>query len=329
MLSVAMVLAGLLLVFLLGPRVVLDAAEPQVAVPRPQQIAELADWVAQREGRVAALVEGAEARIQWADAAAPAPTALVFLYIHGYSATWRETAPVTERLARHFGANAFQMRLAGHGTGAAGLESHSASDWLYSVREAWEIAAQLGDRVIIVATSTGAPLAVWLSQLPAVDQRLHALLFMSPNFRVRNAMTRVLTWPWSRYWLTWVAGERHSWEPMNAEQARYWTTQSSIWPLQQMQAVVDWFQRQDLSRQRTPLALMYMRNDDVISPPAAVAGFEAWGAGQKTLIPVELDGDKVEHVFAGDITAPHRVAWTVAQFIGFLEELNAPSASKR
>jgi hypothetical protein len=39
------------------------------------------------------------------------------------------------------------------------------------------------------------------------------------------------------------------------------------------------------------------------------------------LIPVTLDGDQVEHVFVGDITAPHRVGWCVERFILFLSHV--------
>ena len=74
---------------------------------------------------------------------------------------------MTEHLATHFHANVVQGRVAGHGFHDKGMEE-PASAWLQSVRDQWDVACQLGDEVVIVACSTGAPLAVWLTQLPVI-----------------------------------------------------------------------------------------------------------------------------------------------------------------
>ena len=149
-------------------------------IPACEHLTDLATWLRERELAVGNVIPGAEACIQFANPIAPARTALAFVYVHGFSATWPETAPVTGRLAAAFGANVLQTRLAGHGTEPESLAT-PAEAWLTSLHEAWQIAGHLGDRVVIVATSTGAPLAIWLARLPGVADRLHALLFMSPN----------------------------------------------------------------------------------------------------------------------------------------------------
>ena len=43
---------------------------------------------------------------------------------------------------------------------------------------------------------------------------------------------------------------------------------------------------------------------------------------QKRLIQVAIDSESEEHVFVGDITAPHRVNWCVDEFTQFLKSLN-------
>ena len=41
-----------------------------------------------------------------------------------------------------------------------------AEEWLKSALDGWEIATQIGRNVIIIATSTGAPISVWLTSDP-------------------------------------------------------------------------------------------------------------------------------------------------------------------
>lgn len=313
----------LTLLFLLGPRPRLIARRPDVDVPTDLDLPALARWLSDREARVAGLVEGADARIQFANPGAPARTPLCFVYIHGFSATWPETAPVTERIAARFSANILQARLAGHGTVSDDMLT-PAEDWLVSMTETWELATQLGEKVVIVATSTGAPLSVWLASLAGVRDNLHALLFMSPNFGIRSRFDFLLMGPWSKYWLHFFIGKYREWEPANEAQARFWTYRYSTLALIEMQKVVTWARNQDLGRFLTPLAVMYMKNDPTIDPAAAIDAWERWGATHKALIPVTIDGEAPDHVFAGDITGPQRTDWCVARFIEFLDGLSTP-----
>ena len=70
-----------------------------------------------------------------------------------------------------------------------------------------------------------------------------------------------------------------------------------------------------------PLALMYMENDPTVDPNAARSGFRRWGSSHKELMPVEPEGDAVEHVFVGDALAPQRNDWVVTTFTRFLDPL--------
>jgi hypothetical protein len=145
---------------------------------------------------------------------------------------------------------------------------------------------------------------------------------MSPNFKIRSPLGFLLTWPWSKHWIGMIVGKEINLESENDDAAKFWTSTYSSLALIEMQKVVDWLARVDLSRQQIPLATMYMRNDSTISPKAAVKGHNKWGAKHKQLIPVELDGDAAEHVFVGHITAPARIDWCVDEFNKFLKSLN-------
>ncbi len=194
--------------------------------------------------------------------------------------------------------------------------------WLQSVIDAWTIAAKLGSKVVIVATSTGAPLAIWLAEQELTRDKIHAFLFMSPNFKIRSRFGFILTWPWSKYWIRGILGKEISWEPENEMAGKYWTSTYSTLSLIEMQKVLDWLSSVDFSRHQIPLATMYMKNDSNIYPKAAISGHNQWGSEQKQLIQVSIDGDSEEHVFVGNISAPHRIDWCVNEFIQFLKTLN-------
>ena len=159
--SIFAVFLVLLLVVLIVKRPRLQSTAPASTVPDNLSLTELDQWVKHSESNTLHIVDGAEAMIEFADSTAPIKTSVCFLYVHGFSASRQETAPVTSEIASHYDANVFHARLAGHGVGSAGMVT-SAESWLQSMVDAWKVAEYLGDEVVIVATSTGAPLTVWL-----------------------------------------------------------------------------------------------------------------------------------------------------------------------
>ena len=57
-------------------------------------------------------------------------TELALVYLHGFSASRQETAPLSEDLARQLGANLFVTRLSGHGRSPQAMGEPSVRDWL-------------------------------------------------------------------------------------------------------------------------------------------------------------------------------------------------------
>ncbi|MCB1693971.1 MAG: alpha/beta hydrolase [Pseudomonadales bacterium] len=317
-LFVAALLIVVVVVF--GPRPRLGEPPGDPNVPQVDDLTDLAAWLREKEASVPGLIDGADARVVFANPDTPAKTELCFVYIHGFSATWPETAPVTSRIAETFGANVLQARLAGHGVGHEPMTT-PAEAWLESMLETWRVARQLGNEIVLVATSTGAPLAIWLATRAETAGAIKAMLFMSPNFGIRSKFDFLLTMPWSRYWIHWFIGRVREWAPQSELEAKYWTWKYSTLSLIEMQKVVDWCNAQAARRFTWPLAMMYMKNDPTVDPAKAIRFFERWGGRTKALIPVTLDGEVAQHVFAGDITAPHRTDWAVQQFTTFLSRL--------
>lgn len=305
-------------IFWYAPRPRLDPKPPGSQVPASLGLAELGIWLTEHEASLDAVIEGTDARIEWANE--PVVTDLCFLYVHGFSATRQEIAPVTERIADHFNANVVYARLAGHGLSENSMQA-TAEQWLQSMVDSWDIASRLGKKVVVIATSTGAPLCVWLNEHIARPDQLHALIFLSPNFKVRSPFGFLLTWPWAERWVHYFIGKEHSWKPENEQVARYWTHRYSSKAIIEMQKVVDWVRKLKPTSSQPPLATFYMQDDPTINHQAAINFHKKWGAEHKALHPVDIDIDVPQHVFVGDISAPQRNDWCVEASIKFIQSL--------
>ena len=288
----------------------------------PLGLEELKQELYDSERRTPNLIPGTEATIDFANPSNPTKTDLVFMYVHGFSASWRETAPVAETLAKSFRANILQCRLAGHGTGPEGMKC-SAEDWLLSLDRQAQIAEQLGEKIVVIAVSTGAPLSVWLATHSAIKAKLACLLFMSPNFKIRPNLGFLLTGPVFSQLIKLLFGGRYrSWVPANEEQAKFWTTKQPMSALVEMQKVVDWANAQDLESLEIPLATLYMPNDPTINARAAMRTHKRFSNVKNELTAVAIDGDKPDHVFCGDICGEHRTQWTTEYLENFLTKLD-------
>ncbi|MCS6810762.1 MAG: hypothetical protein NZ694_05770, partial [Tepidimonas sp.] len=153
------------LLWLLGPRVAYGPDEPAARPQPPAELARLDAWLAAQEQAVAGLRPQAAKRVVWHGVAGQrTPWAVV--YLHGFTATRMETHPLAERVAQALGANLFETRLSGHGQPAEALREVRAQDWLADAVEAVRIGAMLGERVLVIGTSTGGTLGAWLALRP-------------------------------------------------------------------------------------------------------------------------------------------------------------------
>src|SRR6478752_7796492 len=117
-------------------------------------------YLSRREAAHAGVKPGLAKAVIWNDPTARHKTPLSLVYIHGFSASRKDIAPVIESLAGTLGANAFLTRLAAHGRAtSAEFATVTPQDWLNDAREALAIGRRVGDRVILIGTSTGALLA--------------------------------------------------------------------------------------------------------------------------------------------------------------------------
>lgn len=314
------IVLGLVVVLLivLGPR-------PRVALrwvvdELPVELGGLSDWLAETEQSRGDVTEGAEKHVRFANPNAPAKTPLVVLYLHGFSATRQELAPIPERVAEAIGANYYGARLTGHGLDSESLGKAQAGDWLKDTAEAWQIARSLGDRVIVISCSTGGTLSTWLAQQPSAQDALAAMVLFAPNFQPRHWASKLFGWPWSRYWMPWLAGQEYGREPEGELSGKYWTSSYPTRVLHQLQALVVAVRKSRLDAITAPSLFLYSEDDQVVNARYTDRVYEKWGSEIKERIRIDgVDGES-NHVFTGDIVAPHRTEDSIEQVLTFLKQ---------
>jgi alpha-beta hydrolase superfamily lysophospholipase len=301
-LAVAVIIACLAFTF---PR---DSVERGISFDPASLPDDLDGYLAGSEAAFTDITEGSAKRIVWAGVVG-AKTPLAIVYVHGFSATAEEIRPVPDNVAKAEGANLFFMRLAGHGRSGEAMATATAGDWVEDMAEAMAIGRRLGDRVVLVATSTGAPLAAIAAVDPALSEGLAGIVMVSPNFGLKSAAGMILDMPLARWWGPVVAGATRSFEPVNARHAAHWTVSYPTTALFPMAALVREGRGLDMSLAKVPLLLIYAEADQVIDPARIPAVAGAWGGPVAEEKLVMGDGDDpYHHVIAGDILSPGQTA---------------------
>jgi esterase/lipase len=304
------VAAGAALLVLLGPRPRVENrwVEPEIG-------ADVADWLAREEFGVPELKPGEAKSILWVDPAVRGRTPVALVYLHGFSADKHELEPVVSDLARQIGANTYFARLTGHGQDGEALAAATADDWLADAAEAVAVGERLGERTVIVASSTGATLALWAAVQPESVGRIDALVLVSPNLGLRDSRSEILLWPWGGLVARLLEGPERCFAPANETQARHWTTCYPTRALVPMMASVGVARSLDFSDVRAPTLVFYSERDEVVDPAATVRLL----GEHATLRDVSDSGDPAHHTLAGDILSPGTTDRMRAEIATFLE----------
>jgi hypothetical protein len=134
---------------------------------------------------------------------------------------------------------------------------------------------------------------------------------ISPNFRIRNALSAVLTFPVVRSWVPLLFGADRAWEPADALHAKWWTTRYPSTALLPMAALVKSTRQAGFSNVHTPALFLFADDDQVVdhTETRKVAG--RWG-GPVAIVNVTpgLGDDPNHHAIAGDIRSPGQTAFT-------------------
>ena len=262
------------------------------------------------------LIPDTESRIVWADGEARTSWSVVNL--HGFSATRQETAPLAETVASMLNANLYEARLTGHGRVEQPLAGVRAEDWLQDAADALASGAAIGDKIVVIGTSTGATLAAAMLD-HELAKHIDTLVMISPNFEPRDPDARWLTRPAGPLLARLAVGDTRCWEPHNELQARFWSTCYPTAAAVEMMRLVDRANRLLPASIPQRLLMFYSRSDMVISPQAALEIFDATASPQKAALEITDSGDPSQHVLAGDILSPATTRSMAEAIAGFIE----------
>jgi len=286
--------------YIFGPRV---PTETSITFDPAAIGSDPASYLATTESTVANIRPGLAKEIVWAYPASRAKTPLAIVYIHGFSASKGEIRPVPDRVAAALGANLYYTRLTGHGQDNAAMGAATVNAWVNDTAEALAIGRAIGEKVIVIATSTGGSLAAWAVAQPALARDVAAVVLISPNFGVQAKGASLLTGPWGEQLAELIIGKERSFEPANDLQRQLWTWRYPTRATLPMAATVALAAGQSYAKVTAPALFIVSDGDKVIQPEAAKTVAARWGAPHQ-LMAVDNPGDPSNHVLAGDAFSP-------------------------
>lgn len=300
--------------YVMGPRVQIDTT---VSFD-PDRIGDDVDaYLVEEESGVPGIRDGLGKEVVWAFPQSRAKTPLAIVYVHGFSASKGEIRPVPDEVAASLGANLYYTRLSGHGRDDIAMAEASVNAWINDFAEAMAIGRRIGERVIVIATSTGASLATWAATRPELNADLAGIVLISPNYGVKAAGSWVLTRPWGLQIATLLTGREHAFTPRNEAHAALWTTRYPTSALPPMAALTELAYATPVEQIEAPALFIFSDADAVVRPERTREIEERWGGPAEMMI-VEGSDDPGNHVIAGDAVSPSTTRLVAERIIDWI-----------
>ena len=285
-------------VFAMGPRPVVGDLSDELPTVSANLI-ELEQEINRREAANPLVKPDNQARIVWADSTRKEKTPVSLVYLHGFGASQAEGDPLHTMLAERYGCNLYLARLKEQGIESdSAFKSLTAANLLASAREAVAIGYTLGERVIIVSTSTGSTLAL---KIASEHPELAALIMYSPLIAPRDEQLYLLNQPWGVQAMETSLGADHLINERTGLTKQYWSRYYHINGYVTLAVLIDQTMTEETFRKvRCPVFLgYYYKNeemqDQVVSVAAMQSMFEQLGSpeGKKRKVAFPEAGNHV------------------------------------
>ncbi len=299
----AALVAMLAVVYFLGPK----PAAPNYnnnLIKVPSVPAALEAYVASNEAKHKVKPDN-EARIVWANDSTKAKTPYVIVYLHGFSASQEEGNPVHRNIAKQFGCNMYLARLSEHGIDTTdALINMTATSLWESAKEAYAIGKQLGDKVILMGTSTGGTVAL---ELASNFEDVAGLVLYSPNIAINNPSAFLTNNPWGLQIARMVMGGKENVLKNRTDTyKKYWNHQYRLEAVVELQELLETTMiPSHFNKIKCPLLTLYYFKDEknqdpVVKVSAMKEMFEAVATptNLKRMLPIPEAGN---HVLASPI----------------------------
>ena len=216
---ILIVILAVVILYLLGPKPVIPTLNSKIEEPLTFDLKELDKKISESESSTPNIKPDNQARIVWADSTNQVKTEYCVVYIHGFSASCGEGYPINLNFAKRYGCNMYMARLAEHGIeGPDELVNLTPENYLESAKQAVNIGRQLGEKVILMSTSTGGTLSLAIA---AANPWIHSLIMYSPNIEVADKTSNIFLKPWGMQIARLLKGKYNEFDEPE-EVAQYW-----------------------------------------------------------------------------------------------------------
>ncbi len=304
-------LAALFVLLFIGYKLGSKPPVPKFKMPSfstATSLTALEDEINRTEQQTKGIRPDCNAHIEWADTSKKVKTKYCVLYLHGFGASYMEGMPVVGDIAKKYGYNAYYARLSEHGLdlGEENLLRFTADNYYESGEKALHIAKQLGEEVIVIGTSGGGAMSLFLgSRHPEIK----AMVLYSPAITLARPESNLVGGPWGVNLARWVSGHDHNdWKFKNDRQAKYWTNHQCF------EGIAEFinFQKyamlpENFAKIKCPVFMGYYYEDEahqdkVVSVAAMHTMFDQLGTPNSLKQKINFPMTK-EHVIASDVTS--------------------------
>ena len=259
----------LFIIYFLGPKPTKPNLDAKIIEKITSDIVKLEQQIISSEKSILNLKEDNEARIVWANPETREKTEFVVVYIHGFSASCKEGFPVNYDFAKRYGCNMYCARLFGHGlSDKEALVDLTPENYLETAKHAVSIGRQLGDKVILMSTSTGGTLSLTIA---AENPWIYALILYSPNIDVADKSANLLLKPWGMQIARLFKGKYNEYNDP-PEVQKYWQSKYRLEAVQAMKSLVNATMTEETFKKvNQPLFLgYYYKNEEEKDPTVSV-----------------------------------------------------------
>ena len=270
------------------------------SIPEIPDASQLETYIAKQESGYK-LKPDNQARIVWANDSSKSKTEYTVVYLHGFSASQEEGNPVHRNIAQKFGCNLYLSRLAQHGIDTTEqLLGLTPDDYWESAKQALAIGKKIGNKVILMGTSTGASQALQLAA--AYPNDVAALVLYSPNIEINNPNAWLLNNPWGLQIARMVMGSNYITPEDTAKlYAKYWNTPYRLEATVSLQEMIESsMTTETFNKVQQPVLLLYYfkdknHQDEIVKVDAMEKMFDQLGTPKtkKLKYPIPNAGDHV------------------------------------